>query len=106
MEILNHNLKIKSFQKPYPFWIIDNFLKTEVINEISDIGQSTTIIIGIAVTHISMEKNILEQGMLGISKLEKMPREIAVTLKYLHTSFHKQNCIDSWNGRFNMRRKL
>ena len=45
--------------------------------------------------------------MLGISKLEKMPREIAVTLKYLHTQvFTKQNCNDSWNGRFNMRRKL
>ena len=87
MDILNPNRKSHQYTYPYDFWVIDNFLKQEVINEIAakwpdpedsrwHKGHPT----------IEGNPNILEQGMRGISKLENMPGSISKIMDYFHSS--------------------
>jgi Rps23 Pro-64 3,4-dihydroxylase Tpa1-like proline 4-hydroxylase len=86
MNILNNNLKVEKITDPYNIWIIDNFLKEDILQNIIKVWPSSddeswhkghTMIEG--------KTNILEQGMRGISKLEKMPEYIAKIVKYLHS---------------------
>ena len=86
MYILNPNLKITKITAPYTVWAIDDFLKEEVIEKISDNwlepdnsswhkGHAT----------VNGKVNVLEQGMRGISKLELMPNAIAEVAEHLHS---------------------
>ena len=84
--MINDNLSIKKIEKPYTVWVIDNFLNEDIFKKISDNwyepedenwhkGHST----------INGKKNILEQGMRGVSKIDKMPKEISEVAIQLHS---------------------
>jgi len=86
MTIINPDAVIKKVDKPYRIWIIENFLKKEIIDRISKNwveaeserwhkGYST----------VNGKKNILEQGMLGISELNLMPDAIAEISEHFHS---------------------
>jgi len=83
--MLNNNYKIDKITYPYTVWTIDNFLSEEIIKKMSDNwygpeddawhkGHAT----------INGKKNILEQGMRGVSTLDKMPKEISEIAIQLH----------------------
>jgi len=86
MDILNRNLTINKIEKPYTVWKINNFLSEEIIKKMADNwygpeddawhkGHAT----------INGKKNILEQGMRGVSTLDKMPKEISEIAIQLHS---------------------
>jgi len=86
MDILNSNLKIEKITYPYNIWVIDNFLKEEILQNIIKFWPSSddeswhkghSMVDG--------KTNILEQGMRGISKTEKMPEYIAKIVDYFHS---------------------
>lgn len=86
MQILNSKLKINKITNPYTVWSVDNFLKEEIIETISnnwldpdDPAWNT------AHPFVNGKKNVLEQGMKGVSKLELMPKAIAEVIAHLHT---------------------
>jgi Rps23 Pro-64 3,4-dihydroxylase Tpa1-like proline 4-hydroxylase len=82
----NKNLRVEKFTNPYPFWIIDNFLKDEVIKEIKNSWiDSDSKIWHNGHRNINGKENILENGMLGISKKEMMPEYISKVIDYLHS---------------------
>jgi hypothetical protein len=85
-DLLNKNFTTKFLDKPYPCWILDNFLDTNLIDNILENwlpaddphwhNEYSTV---------SGDKNLLEQGMKSISKPELMPELIADLLKYFHS---------------------
>lgn len=86
MDILNSNLQVEKITYPYDIWIIDNFLKKEILQNIITYWPSSDD----ECWHrghsmIDGKNNILEQGMRGISKTEKMPEYIAKIVDYLHS---------------------
>lgn len=72
--------------KPYKIWIIDNFLKTDVIGGINKnwISQDTGLW-GSGYSTIGGKKNILEDGMRWLNDYDLMPKEISDVLKYFHS---------------------
>jgi hypothetical protein len=83
--MINLELKIESIESPYKIWVIDNFLEKNVIDKIhqswvqipEDSWHS-------GYSEINGQKNILEQGMRAISKIELMPLYLQGILKYFH----------------------
>lgn len=85
-DIINKNFTIKFFDKPYSCWILDKFLDDNLIDAILENwlpadnpnwhNEYSTV---------DGDKNLLEQGMKSISKLELMPELIANLLKYFHS---------------------
>ncbi len=87
MEILNTNSHIYKITYPYTIWVINDFLKEEVIEEISrNWPDSDNPAWYTGHKYINGKINILEQGMRGISKLELMPDKISKIAKILHTA--------------------
>jgi len=83
--MLNNNYKIDKITYPYTVWTIDNFLSEEIIKKMSDNWygpEDDAWHKGHAV--INGKKNILEQGMRGVSTLDKMPKEISEIAIQLH----------------------
>ncbi len=86
MKILNTNLTIKKITNPYTIWTIDDFLKEEIIETISNNWlDPNNPDWNTAHPKVNGKKNILEQGMKGLSKLELMPKAIAEVIAHLHT---------------------
>lgn len=86
MDILNNNLQVKKSTYPYDVWVIDNFLKEEVLqNIIKSWPSSDDESWHRGHSMIDGKDNILEQGMRGISKTKKMPEYIAKIVDYLHS---------------------
>ncbi len=86
MKILNPNYEITYLEYPYPVWVIDNFMRDDVLSILLEKWPESD--------HknwhkghekISGKPNILEQGMRGISKIEMMPEEIGDIVKELHS---------------------
>tara|TARA_Y100000361_G_C11158032_1_gene345487 strand:+ start:680 stop:1402 length:723 start_codon:yes stop_codon:yes gene_type:complete len=82
----NKKYNVTTMKKPYPVWIIDNFLKKDVIQNIKktwpnlDNGDWHS-----GYAHLGKDKNILEQGMMAISKLELMPEYLQDLFNYLYS---------------------
>lgn len=86
MDILNNNLQVEKISHPYNIWVIDNFLKEEVLqNIIKSWPSSDDESWHKGHSMVEGKTNILEQGMRGISKTEKMPKYIAEIVDYLHS---------------------
>jgi len=86
MDILNSNLQVEKITDPYNIWVIDNFLKEEVLQTIiKEWPSSEDEIWYKGHTMVDGRTNILEQGMRGISKIEKMPKYISKIIDYLHS---------------------
>ena len=86
MEILNNNSHISKITYPYTIWVIDDFLKEEVIERISrNWPDSDDSAWNMGHTSINGKVNVLEQGMRSISKLELMPDKISEIAKNLHS---------------------
>lgn len=86
MNILNSNLQIEKITNPYNIWVVDNFFKEEVLREIIrewPASEDETWHKGH--TMVDGKSNILEQGMRGISKIEKMPSYISKIVDYFHS---------------------
>ena len=86
MDILNPNLSITKIERPYKVWVIDNFLREDVIRKMSDNWYDSDHVEwhkGHAT--INGKENILEKGMRGISRLDKMPKQISEIATQLHT---------------------
>jgi len=86
MNIINTDLNIQKIDNPYKVWVIDNFLKEDAIEAInkawpSDEDESWHS------GHVMVdgETNILEQGVKGISKIDKMPQYIGEVSEYFHS---------------------
>ena len=86
MDIKNKVYDVIEITKPYPIWIIDNFLKEDIINNLKknwpplnyDNWHSGH-------KKINGENNILEQGMMAISDLMLMPDYIRKTFEHLYS---------------------
>jgi len=86
MDILNNNLQIEKITNPYNIWIIDNFLKEDVLQEIiKEWPSNEDERWHTGHSMIDGKINILEQGMRGISKTDKMPVYISNIINYLHS---------------------
>ena len=78
--------EVKSFDNPYPIWIVDNLLPIDLVNTLkSDWPDIKSDLWHGGFQDINGKKNILEQGMIAISDLEKMPDTIAKTITSFHT---------------------
>lgn len=77
---------INYIDNPYPLWIVDNFLEPEVIESIlSEWPEENNPLWHCGHNDINGKPNILEQGMLGISKKEDMPYYINQVMTYFHS---------------------
>lgn len=86
MTILNPHHRISKYDKPYSIWVVDEFLNKDCI---------ATLFCNWPPRHslhwhhghksIDGKQNILEQGMRGISKINKMPTKIAEIIEYMHS---------------------
>jgi hypothetical protein len=86
MDIINTNLNVQKISDPYDIWIIDNFLKEHTLKGIKDAWPSyENDAWYVGHPEIDGKKNILEQGMLGISKVGEMPEFISNVMSYIHT---------------------
>ena len=86
MEILNTNSHISKITFPYTIWVIDAFLKEEIIDTISrNWPDSDDSAWHMGHCSINGKINVLEQGMRGISKLELMADKISEIAKKLHS---------------------
>lgn len=88
MKYINNNLNPLSFiNTPYKIWIVDNFLSTDTLNVIEsnwlDMNDDKW---NSAHKLVNAEKNILEDGMLALSKSDSMPYEISEIVKYFHST--------------------
>lgn len=86
-DIINDKYTIKSIDKPYPIWIIDDFLKSDVL----DLIISNWISPDDSRWHneystVDGERNLLEQGMKSISKIELMPQVISRIVSIFHSN--------------------
>lgn len=77
--------KIKIINDPYKVWIVDNFFDDDTINLIDKSWPDVSS----QLWHrgyetIDDKKNLLEQGMLSISKTSDIPREILKILNFMH----------------------
>lgn len=84
--MLNNDYKIDKITYPYKIWVIDNFLNEEIIDRI----KQSWIQIPEKNWHsgydeVNGKKNILEQGMRAVSKLELMPLFLQEIMKYFHS---------------------
>ena len=87
MNIENKSQTIKTITDPYPIWIIDNFFANDTIKSIKKEWPSlNSDLWHKGHEYINNKKNILEQGMRAISKLEDMPEYTANVLKYIHSN--------------------
>ena len=98
MDIINNNLTIKKFTEPYPIWILDNFFKKEILQKIKkEWPDVNSPIWHKGHQYIDGKKNILEQGMRSISKLEDHPQYSTKILKYIHTEEFTKKISDLTN---------
>jgi len=85
MNILNKDIIVNYIEHPYPIWIIDNFLKDDVIkNILNEWPNSEDSRWHRGHEYIDGKLNILESKMRGISKLELMPGYIRSVTEYFH----------------------
>ena len=86
MNLINPNFQIEHLKTPYDIWILDNFLQTDILEQIKkewpDINSDKW---HKGHEYIDGKKNILEQGMRSISKLDEVPTFTSKVLKYIHT---------------------
>tara|TARA_R100000995_G_C3483532_1_gene125578 strand:- start:444 stop:1169 length:726 start_codon:yes stop_codon:yes gene_type:complete len=83
----NNNYNVREITEPYPIWIVDNFLKDSVVKKIkknwppldSNIWHN-------GYSKINGEENVLEQGMMAISKLDLMPNYLVDVFNYLYSN--------------------
>mgnify|MGYP001426508988 CR=1 FL=1 len=86
MEILNTYSYISKITYPYTIWVVDDFLKEEVVEKISSNWlESNHPAWHMGHTSINGKLNVLEQGMRSISRLELMPDKISEIAKNLHS---------------------
>lgn len=86
MNIINPNYRVTKFDHPYKIWILDNFLNSDILSGIKkDWPDINSSIWHKGHQYIDGKKNILEQGMRSISKIENHPEFSANLLKYIHT---------------------
>lgn len=72
---------------PYPLWIIDNFLNTEIFTQIiAEWPDETDPRWNHGHDTINGKPNILEQKMLAISKRIDVPSTIGAVMDYFHSS--------------------
>jgi hypothetical protein len=78
--------KIKTIKEPYPLWVLDNVLPINLVNDIKAEwpDRGSNLWHG-GFKEINGKKNILEQGMIAISDLDKMPDKIVEVLRSFHT---------------------
>ena len=82
----NTDPKIKYIEKPYPVWIIDNFLNEETLYKIENEWPSLdSPLWHKGHEYINNKKNILEQGMRAISNINDIPPHTAEILRYIHS---------------------
>jgi hypothetical protein len=86
MDILNSKLKVEKIKNPYTIWVVDNFLKEDTFQTIMEAWPSSgDISWHHGHTTVNGEYNILEQGMRGISRTEKMPEYIGKVVEHFHS---------------------
>lgn len=86
MDILNKDLIFNYIEQPYPIWIIDDFLKDDVIKKIlNEWPDKEDPRWHKGHEYIDGKINILENKMRGISKLELMPEYIRSITEYFHS---------------------
>ncbi len=84
--MLNQNSNTELIENPYKIWIMDNFLKKDVIDGINKnwVSQDTGIW-GSGYNEVGGKKNILEDGMRWLNDYDLMPKEISDVIKYFHS---------------------
>lgn len=86
MKILNEAPIVNQIETPYPIWVIDDFLKPEVISElIQEWPEMEDSRWHRGHQRINGKENILEGGMRGISDISKMPKQIAAIINFFHS---------------------
>ena len=78
--------KIITISDPYPIWVIDNFLKLDVIKKIKNEWPSLdSKVWHTGHKYINNKKNILEQGIHAINEYKDIPNYTAQVLQYIHS---------------------
>jgi len=98
MKIESGNFKVKKIKHPYPIWIIDNFFDKNVLQNIKkEWPEINSKLWHRGHEYINHKKNILEQGMLAISKIEHMGDFTSRVIKYIHSDDFTQRISDITN---------
>ena len=84
--MINSKMKIELIEYPYNMWVIDDFLKQHIIEDLNAnwIAQDTGLW-GSSYNKFGARKNILEDGMRWLNDYDLMPKEIVDVIKYFHT---------------------
>ena len=84
--MINPGYKIEKITNPYEIYVIDNMVEENIINRI----KQSWLNIEENMWHtgyadVNGKKNMLEQGMMAISDVNKMPLYLQEILKYFHS---------------------
>tara|TARA_R100001460_G_scaffold102453_1_gene147062 strand:- start:5 stop:766 length:762 start_codon:yes stop_codon:yes gene_type:complete len=92
---INPNHKITFIENPYPVWVIDNLLDGNLVDEIKkDWPDKDSPLWHSGYKEVNGKKNILEERMLAISDLEKMPENIGDLVRFFHNEEFLNNIKD------------
>jgi hypothetical protein len=109
---ISKDCKINKINNPYSIWVIDNFLTEGILDKIHQHWPSSNDLRWISgYKTINGKKNILEEGLLAISKISDIPTPIQSIFNFFHTdefthyvqalTCHKQLVSDTsmrWSG--------
>jgi Rps23 Pro-64 3,4-dihydroxylase Tpa1-like proline 4-hydroxylase len=86
-EYLNENSNVEKINDPYPIWILDNFIKQEIVETIvADWPEADNDEIwNSGYTTIKGQKNILEQGVRTLNNVEHYPLSVKSVMEYFHS---------------------
>jgi hypothetical protein len=85
-DVINTVTPTEIINNPYKIWVIDNFLKKKVWGKIEEEWPGNDDPRWFrGRPEIDGKRNILEQGMLAISSLDKMPPFISEIVSYFHS---------------------
>ncbi len=86
MDILSHYFRVTTIDYPYKIWIIDDFLKSAIVDKILKEWPSHNLKgWNHGYANIENTQNKLESGMAAMSKVEDMPEFIKQIVLYFHT---------------------
>lgn len=85
--INNHPNSVSFIDTPYKIWVVDNFLSEHALDIIeTNWLDRTDGRWNSAHKFVNAEKNILEDGMLALSKTDSMPYALSEIVQYFHSN--------------------
>ncbi len=84
--MINKSYRIKTINKPYKIWLIDDFLEKNIVDDINlNWTPQDSGLWGFGYNEVGGKKNILEHGMRWLNDYTLMPKLISTVIKNFHS---------------------